>query len=146
MLKEIKYPFLYRHRDMTAATVRPSASIGWQTDQKSKPEMFSAIAAALRDDMLYVYDWVTYQELRTVEYRSGIRSAKIGAPHGMHDDHAMALGMALVVATDETLHLQGRSANVVEWNAAGKAAGGQEQLIALRPDEIGQPTFDRTMV
>ena len=111
-LLRLKYP-LYEHK--------PNEP-GWDTNKRTRPEMLSTAASAVRDGSLQVKSKETVSEMRTfVEHKGG----KFEAEAGCHDERVMTLGMAskMISLIPRYAHIVGSKRNEVKFsnnNSRGK--------------------------
>ncbi|MCM3699204.1 DNA packaging protein [Paenibacillus macerans] len=78
------YPLLYMHK---------KASLGWNTNQATRPVMISDFKEAIRDELYYIYCPDLYSECMTLIDKNG----KAEADSGCHDDRILAYSIALQV-------------------------------------------------
>lgn len=78
------YPLLYMHK---------KASLGWHTNQATRPVMISDFKEAIRDELYDIYCPELYSECMTLIDNNG----KAEADSGCHDDRIMAYAIALQV-------------------------------------------------
>lgn len=64
--------------------------MGWQTNVKSKTEMYNILAEAIRDEEITLYDDETVQQVGSIDGNT------LSAPQGMDDDLADSLTLAVV--------------------------------------------------
>lgn len=62
---------------------------GWNTNIKGKPLLYDAVAEAVRDGVCVVRSAETASQLASIE------ASTLSAPEGLHDDRAMAFGLAV---------------------------------------------------
>lgn len=87
---------LYRHREWDQRG-RMKTKLGWVTSGKSKPVMIDRLEVALRLGQLPLSDIATKDECTVYEYKDS-STEHSGAPSGYHDDHVMALAIALAIS------------------------------------------------
>lgn len=78
------YPLLYMHK---------KGSLGWNTNQATRPVMISDFKEAIRDQLYHIYCQELYSECMTLIDKNG----KAEADSGCHDDRIMAYSIALQV-------------------------------------------------
>lgn len=78
------YPLLYMHK---------KASLGWNTNQATRPVMISDFKEAIRDELYNIYCPDLYSECMTLIDKNG----KAEADSGCHDDRILAYSIALQV-------------------------------------------------
>lgn len=79
--------------DTTAAQWTPQ--VGFRTDQKTKPLLYSLMSTALRKNTHENLDPRFLRELPTIKRDQ--TGKVIGAPKGFHDDYAIAFGITIVI-------------------------------------------------
>jgi hypothetical protein len=88
-LQRVGYHNLYRQRRLGQRAPQPTEALGWRTTVSSKPLAIDELAAAIRNEDLYIPCEKTIAELRTF-----VREAN-GKMHGSpHDDRVMSLAIA----------------------------------------------------
>ena len=96
-LRELKYPNLYYHYDVSneavSRTDMPKKTFGWITSYKSKPIMIQQLAAWINEGKIRINDLATLEELITYSYDEDGRT---NARKGSNDDRVMALAIAVM--------------------------------------------------
>jgi hypothetical protein len=64
--------------------------VGWQTNTRSKAEMYVQVVEALRDEDVRLHHFLTMTQLQSID------GSKLSAPEGEHDDLAVAFGLAVL--------------------------------------------------
>ena len=110
LIHDYHYPRLFHGVQVASGKAKPSSMVGWVPTPGNKHAAVGSLADALRPlgprqaGLLYVYDPITYQELRYYEVKN---SGKVGAMHGLNDDCVMALVQAVHIAMNSGHMLQG---------------------------------------
>jgi hypothetical protein len=100
---------LFRREKLDRFTSEATDIVGWETTDKSRPQLISAMQAAIRcnarqetrDDGLECVSVTVASECATMVKNA---KGKDEAAHGAHDDHVIACGMALVNISGATYY------------------------------------------
>jgi len=88
------YPNLYRGDDFDKESIKQLSKVGWFTNGTTKPLMIHALAGAVKERMVWIYDENTLNQMRVF----GRDSGKMEAIKGMHDDAVIALAIPVYIA------------------------------------------------
>jgi hypothetical protein len=72
--------------------------LGWDTNSATRPEMLSTMKGIVDRNMITIYDKATIEEMFAFIVVRTSASVKAQAERNAHDDHVMALAIALKVA------------------------------------------------
>lgn len=75
-----------------------SKRLGWDTNSATRPEMLSTLKEAVDHKAIRIYDKQTIEELFSFIIAQTSSATKAQAERNAHDDHVMALAIALKVA------------------------------------------------
>lgn len=108
LIRDQRYPALYSgdNDDLYVDARSEKYKYGWRTDANSKPNMVNKMAQFLTEKAIRINDPNTWEELLTFVYH---KEKKMGALKGCHDDRAMALMIALEVASTRRPRVRGIS-------------------------------------
>jgi len=95
-LRELRYPNLYWHRRLNVRTDRPTAEVGWITDQNTRQPMLDGLAEALRTGDIRIPCAATLREMATFVWvnRGSSQAGRPEAQEGCHDDRVISLAIA----------------------------------------------------
>jgi phage terminase large subunit len=99
-LREMKYPNPYTRRVVDRLTKRFTDKLGFDTTQKSRPLILSALEEAVRQREFGLYGMRTLAELSAFVWSD---RGKAEAQPGAHDDLVMSLALAVWVRSTEPL-------------------------------------------
>lgn len=74
----------------TALVRGPDGKYGWNTNAVSKAQMWSRMADAMRDGLITVHSFETFNQLANID------GSTLKAPDGTHDDRAVAISLTVV--------------------------------------------------
>jgi hypothetical protein len=85
---DLAYPYFYTEVQKDKITDRETVKLGFTTTVKTKPMVIDELRAAMREELLHVYDKVTLREMLTYIVNE---AGKMEAEEGCHDDCVMSL-------------------------------------------------------
>lgn len=91
-IKDLGYDALYRRQYIDKIRKAPAHELGWKTDAKTKPTIIQELGAALREQVIDIYEEDTIKELLAYQRDE---AGHTNAQEGMHDDRVIALAIAL---------------------------------------------------
>jgi len=110
-LRQLEYPFLYRHKTVDQVSKKITLKYGWPTNRLTKPLMIDTLGAAIREGEIAVYDKRTVGELKTY-----IRD-EMGKMHGSpHDDTVMAMAIAVQMLQYALEHHEAEAPGFAQWS------------------------------
>ena len=111
-LERLRYPRQYVRESVDNYTHEPLRSFGFRTDAKTRPIIISTLVSYVRDHPEDVRDRETIGEMLTFVRTDSFRAE---AEAGAHDDLVMALGIAHVIRSSQTMEVSETRASV-EWS------------------------------
>ena len=95
-----------------------SQEVGWLTSHGTRPSLISRIASYIHTSSVKLQDAKTVDECRAFHFTSG---GRVEASPGKHDDHVMALGMAIIGN-------ESYPDNLEPFSLGNRAAGAERQI------------------
>ena len=115
-----RYPVerLYHRDDHDKTKTRMSREIGWRTTFSNKSIMIGSLSAAMTQNQIVLRCKETVKECRTYV---NLRGGGTGADAGFHDDHVIALALAVMAAKSYPTRLESFSTsmpnrNLMSWS------------------------------
>lgn len=99
-LDKWEYPFLHIFQTKATYGSDVSKSFGFKTTRLTKSSLIAILKSYIRDNCELINDYRTLQELSKYQRVFNKNSESYGAMDGEHDDHVMALGIALISRED----------------------------------------------
>ena len=99
-LDKWEYPYLHIYQSKSNWGNDISKSYGFKTTRTSKPSLISILKSHIRDNIELINDYKTLQELSKYQRTFNKTTETYGAMEGEHDDHVMALAIALISRED----------------------------------------------
>lgn len=91
LAKDLAYPYVFMEETVGAITENYHETIGFSTNQKTKPLIIDKLRAAMREGALTIRDRETLNEMQSYVMTE---TGKMEAEEGRHDDCVMALALA----------------------------------------------------
>lgn len=107
VLRERRYPRIYRHRRFDTRARQAQSQLGWQTTAATRPVAIAALQESVADGSLGVRDAAAVGEMLTfIENERG----RYEAEEGYHDDRVMALAIVAAILSRRPSAPAGRHA------------------------------------